>query len=111
MTRDAFRKLALSLPDAEERSHMHHPDFRVNDRIFATLDYPEIGWAMVALAPEDQKAFVAIDAAVFVPVKGKWGAGGATSVFLKKATAPVIREALRAAYEQKRAKARSKSPR
>jgi hypothetical protein len=33
----AFRRIALSLEGAEEGSHMGHPDFRVNGRIFATL--------------------------------------------------------------------------
>jgi hypothetical protein len=34
---DLFRTLALALPDASESSHMGNPDFRLNDRIFATL--------------------------------------------------------------------------
>ncbi len=45
MTSAAFRKLALSLPHAEEGAHMNHPDFRVNGRIFATLGYGQSGWA------------------------------------------------------------------
>jgi len=32
-----FRRIALGLSDAGEGSHMAHPDFRVNGRIFATL--------------------------------------------------------------------------
>ncbi len=44
-----FRGLALSFPESEERSHMEHPDFRVAGKIFATLGYPEDGWAMVKL--------------------------------------------------------------
>ena len=28
MTADQFRRLALALPETEERSHMAHPDFR-----------------------------------------------------------------------------------
>jgi hypothetical protein len=34
---DLFRRLALALPEASESSHMGNPDFRLNDRIFATL--------------------------------------------------------------------------
>jgi len=37
MTANDFRKLALSLPETEERCHMSHPDFRVAGKIFATL--------------------------------------------------------------------------
>ncbi len=43
MTSDAFRKLALALPNAEERAHMRHPDFRVNGKIFATSSIREPG--------------------------------------------------------------------
>ena len=45
MTAAEFRRLALSLPEAEEREHMHHPDFRVGGKIFATLGYPDKSWA------------------------------------------------------------------
>ena len=40
MTSAGFRKLALALPDVEERAHMGHPDFRVGGRAFATMGYP-----------------------------------------------------------------------
>ena len=41
MTATQFRKLALSLPDVVESSHQAHPDFRVLNKIFATLGYPD----------------------------------------------------------------------
>lgn len=37
VTVDQARALALSMPQAEEKSHHNHPDFRVCDKIFATL--------------------------------------------------------------------------
>lgn len=37
MTADEFRRLALTLPEAVEGSHMGHADFRVGGKIFATL--------------------------------------------------------------------------
>ena len=37
MTHDDFRRIALGMKDATEASHMDHPDFRVGNRIFATL--------------------------------------------------------------------------
>jgi len=37
MTTDKFRKMALEIPTAVERSHMNHPDFRVGGKIFASL--------------------------------------------------------------------------
>ena len=44
MTAAEFRRIALSLPETAESSHMRHPDFRVAGKIFATLGYPEKGW-------------------------------------------------------------------
>jgi hypothetical protein len=49
MTHAEFRKMALSLPQATESSHMDHPDFRVAGKIFATLGYPDGESGMVKL--------------------------------------------------------------
>ena len=54
MNANDFRRIALGMRGAIESSHMGHPDFRVNNRIFATLhDGDRFG--MVKLTPEDQK--------------------------------------------------------
>ena len=55
MTADEFRQLALALPEAIESAHMGHADFRVRNKIFATL--PDKSWGMVALTPEQQDDF------------------------------------------------------
>jgi hypothetical protein len=98
MTRSDFRRLALALPEAEERAHMEHPDFRVGGKIFATLGYPEDGWAMVKLTPIEQEMFIKAQPTVFKPCAGAWGRRGATSVRLSGARRPVIRRALFAAW-------------
>lgn len=99
MTPAEFRKLALSLPEAEERAHMGHPDFRVAGKIFATLGYPDKTRAMVKLSPEDQYYFSKDHPDAFVPVKGTWGKRGATSVFLKQARKDALSKAIRAAWQ------------
>ena len=98
MTAGDFRKLALSLPEATEQSHMNHPDFRVGGKIFATLDYPERGWAMVKLPAGAQQLFILAAPQAFAPIKGAWGAKGATNVLLKEATKTRVRDALRLAW-------------
>jgi hypothetical protein len=98
MTVGGFRRLALSMPEAAEGSHMGHADFRVRGKIFATLGYPDGGWGMVKLSPEQQEAFVSAEPGVFVPVKGGWGRGGATSVRLRGAKTRSLRVALAAAW-------------
>ena len=52
-----FRRLALRLPEAVENSHFDHPDFRVRNRIFATLGYPDPRRGMVKLTPGNRKNF------------------------------------------------------
>lgn len=78
---------------------MGHPDFRVGGRIFATLGYPDAGWAMVKLTREQQEALCAEEPEVFQPVKGAWGEKGATNVRLRPAKAGSIRLAVAAAVQ------------
>jgi hypothetical protein len=94
VTADGFRRIALSLPDATEGAHMGHPDFRVRGKIFATLGVPDASWGMVKLTPEQQKTYVDAEPAVFVTVKGGWGARGATNVLLNAARSASLRNAL-----------------
>lgn len=98
MTLEDFRRLALGMPEACEAGHLGHPDFRVRGKIFATLCYPDVNWAMVKLTPEQQEAFSSAEPAVFVPVKGGWGRQGATNVRLRAARVRSVRVALAAAW-------------
>lgn len=98
MTANDFRKLALSFPEAIEAAHMHHPDFRVAGKIFATLGYPNKDSAVVKLTPDEQRDFVQSDSKVFQRVKGSWGRRGNTSVHLPAAKIERVREAIGAAW-------------
>jgi len=108
MTPSEFRELALSFPEAIESAHMHHPDFRVGGKIFATLGYPDKHSAMVKLSAEDQREFVRSHPGVFTPVKGAWGRQGATNVNLPEATIDIVRKALTAAWRKTAPKRLSK---
>jgi hypothetical protein len=98
MTSSDFRRLALSFREATEQSHMDHPDFRVAGKIFATLGYPEHGWAMVKLTPIEQEIFMKAQPRVFSPCAGAWGRRGSTSIRLKAARKPTVHRALQAAW-------------
>ena len=98
MTTKEFRSIALALPGVEEREHMHHPDFRVGGKIFATLGYPKPGWAMVKLTPAQQELYTIAHPAAFLPIKGAWGARGATNLRLRAAGKPLARQALADAW-------------
>src|SRR5439155_13432989 len=98
MTSDDFRAMALGLPATTEAAHMHHPDFRVGGKIFATLGYPRQGWGMVKLAPQQQEEFVNSEPDVFIPAAGAWGGRGATTVRLRLAKKASVRQALELAW-------------
>jgi hypothetical protein len=98
MTSNDFRRLALSFPETSEQAHMDHPDFRVAGKIFATLGYPEGGWAMVKLTPIEQGMVMRAHPGVFEPCAGAWGRRGATNVRLKTARKHTVRRALLAAW-------------
>ena len=109
MKPNEFRELALSFPEAIESSHMHHPDFRVGGKVFATLGYPDEHSAMVKLSADEQKEFVRISPTIFAPVKGAWGRQGATTINLPAATIDIVREALTAAWRNTAPKRLSKN--
>jgi hypothetical protein len=98
VTANDFRRLALALPETEEKAHMDHPDFRVCGKIFATLGHPAKGWGMVKFTPEQQHYYSKDYPDVFVPVKGAWGRGGATSVHLKAVSKEALQRAVSAAW-------------
>ena len=99
MTANQFRKLALSLPDVVENSHVNHPDFRVRNKIFATLGYPDGRWGMVKLSPDQQAVLLRAEPSTFRPAAGAWGRSGSTSVLLSAAKVAQLRPILRQAWE------------
>jgi hypothetical protein len=99
MNANDFRRIALSLPGAEEGSHMGAADFRVGGRIFATLASQSQGYGNLMLTPEQQAAFVEEAPEVFLPIAGGWGRMGATHIRLDAATEDVLEGALRTAWK------------
>lgn len=100
MTAQQFRRIALSLPQTEERAHMGHPDFRVAGKIFATLSYPDDKYGVVIISPAEQEKFIRALPSAFVPAKGAWGRRGNTQVLLAFVDEVTLREALTAAWRK-----------
>lgn len=106
MTPTAFRKLALSLPEAEESSHMGVSDFRIGGKIFATLAGGVV-WGMVKLPPADQAHYVQQAPQIFVIFPNAWGRMGCTKVMLqavKKPHVPLLQQALHTAWKARATK-------
>lgn len=98
--RATFRRLALALPEVVEGAHMGHPDFRLGGKVFASLDSPREGWAMVRLPIERQAELVASAPDVFVPASGAWGRAGCTHVRLDGVGEDALRDVVRAAWQR-----------
>jgi hypothetical protein len=92
------RKAALSLPEAEEKKHFDIPDFRIKNKVFATLHEKE-NRMVVKLTVVDQSVFCAFDKQVIFPVPGGWGRQGWTFINLKKIRKEMFLDALTTAWK------------
>ncbi|HEX4321159.1 MAG TPA: MmcQ/YjbR family DNA-binding protein [Acidobacteriaceae bacterium] len=110
MTPDTFRRAALTLPGAIESAHMEHPDFRVANRIFATLGHPDAAWGMVKLPLDEQQKLVEAMPDAFTPATGAWGRQGSTLVRLAKVKPQVLVHSLEMAWRLAQAKPAKKKP-
>ncbi len=91
-----FRRLALAQPEAEEKSHFGHPDFRVRNKIFAGLQ-PEHGQGVLKLPPELMWELTRQDEGTFGPAPG-FERGGWTLVTLSRAPMAQLRELMGLAW-------------
>ena len=87
----------MALEGAVEGAHMSHPDFRVNDRIFASL-HSKDQFGMVKLTIDQQKKFIDDHPDMFEPEAGAWGRSGCTRVKLKAADEDTVGEAMTLAW-------------
>ncbi len=89
--------MALSFEEAVELPHFEKTSFRVNKKIFATLDTVNHR-ICVKLSKIHQSVFSEIDSAMIYPVPGKWGLQGATYAELKRIKKDVLEELLTLSY-------------
>jgi hypothetical protein len=88
---------------------MGHPDFRVNGRIFATLQ-ANLESGCVMLAPDEQQEFLRAHAKTFTPASGAWGRQGSTIVRLAGVDPAAVRSAITMAWERALTLPRRKPP-
>jgi hypothetical protein len=93
-----FRRVALGLPEAEERAHGGHPDFRVGGKIFATMGSPDKDWGMARLTPDQQEILLAAEPTMFKPASGVRGQRGCTLMRLEAVDKATARSALTMAW-------------
>jgi len=95
LTQGEMRVMALALPEAHESSHMGTPDFRVRNKIFATIPPTSPGRVVLKMTPANVDALVRRDPATFVDVwRGRW-----IGIELARLTREEIRELMADAWQ------------
>jgi predicted DNA-binding protein (MmcQ/YjbR family) len=94
---DTFSLMALSFEEAVEMPHFDKASFRVNKKIFATLD-SKAGKAVIKLSEVEQSVFCGYDRTVMYPVNGGWGKQGWTIIDLKAVSHDILSDALTTSY-------------
>lgn len=115
MTPEAFTHLARRLsPTVTARPILETVQFRVGGKAFATLGWPEAGWAVVKLSARDQARILAEQDAAS-PEPGRQRRSGVTLLWLEDleeaALADILAAAWKQAYSGERAPRRGGRPR
>lgn len=97
MDETAVRQVAMAFPEATEQPHFDRTSFRVQGKIFATMNAGEKRLS-VKLSEKEQDLFCSFDEMVMYPVPNKWGKRGWTVIDLEKIPAEMCTDALRSAY-------------
>ena len=97
---ESFKKIAQAFPNASQEPHFHLISFRINKKIFATLDV-KLNRACLMLNIADQDVFCRYDKTIIYPVPNKWGTKGATFMELKKVPKDLLKDAITQAYKGK----------
>jgi hypothetical protein len=105
-----YRRIALGMSGAVEGTHMGHPDFRVHNRIFATLHHDRESGALM-LAPDQQQKYLREYPEAFEPAAGAWGRAGVTTVRLAVVPEEALGEAMTLAWQNISAKTLSRPAR
>ncbi len=94
---DNFRKMAMQFEEAVEAPHFEKTSFRVNKKIFATMD-PANKRAVVKLPEIEQSVFCSFDESIIYPSVGAWGKQGWTVIELTKIKKEMLQDALTVSY-------------
>lgn len=94
---ETIRELSLAFSEAAEEPHFEKPSFRIQKKIFATVDLKN-NRACVKLSVSDQDIFSLFDKTTIYPVPNKWGQQGWTFVELKTVRLAVLKDILAAAF-------------
>ncbi|MBI1686802.1 MmcQ/YjbR family DNA-binding protein [Caulobacter hibisci] len=100
MTPEAFTRLAHRLsPTVKAHPILETVQFHVGGKAFATLGWPEAGWAVVKLSARDQQRILAAHEAAS-PEPGRQRRSGVTLLWLEDLEEAALADVLAAAWKQ-----------
>lgn len=97
MTPDSFRDLALSFENVVEAPNANKNSFKVDDKIFITIDNSNLK-AVFRLTPKDQNKFSDLDPSAIYPAQAGWGKQGWTIFELSFIEPEILQDALTKSY-------------
>ena len=97
------KTIALSFEATDEKPHFNRTAFTVKKKIFATLSFEDKTLNLM-FSPQLQLIFCPPQSDVIFPIPNKWGANGATTINLNKASKKLVTSALQAAYKLRKEK-------
>lgn len=95
---ETFRQLALSFANTVEQPHFEATSFRINGKIFASLEI-EKAKACLKFSTDDQQQFCSFDKAIY-PVDNHWGKSGWTYIDINKIREDLLVDTLSSAYKE-----------
>jgi predicted DNA-binding protein (MmcQ/YjbR family) len=95
---ETFRQFALSFAETIEQPHFDTTSFRVNGKIFASLEIDKQK-ACLKLSLDDQQQFNSFDKAIY-PVDNHWGKSGWTYIDITKIREDLLFDALTNAFKE-----------
>jgi predicted DNA-binding protein (MmcQ/YjbR family) len=95
---EIFREFALSFAETTEQPHFDATSFRVNGKIFASLEIDKLK-ACLKFSLNDQQQFCTFDKAIY-PVDNHWGKSGWTYIDIDKIREDLLVDALTSAYKE-----------
>lgn len=98
MTPEAFIALGAGLAMVKAKTVMGAVRLAVNGKTFATVGWPDAGWAVVKLPRDEQVGFIALCEAI-APEPGLRGRKGVTLVRLRSVSETVATRLLVAAWQ------------
>lgn len=91
-------ELALTYEGAEQLPHFEKASYRINKKIFLTLDEKNKR-ACIKLPEIEQDVFCKMAEGIIFPVPNKWGKQGWTLIDLMKVSKKLFSEALGVSYQ------------